>query len=709
MTLVILRYKWYTNHTKMAICCLGARMKQWQIPNENETDTIKAARLSEMTGMGSLLSCVLVSRGITTPEQAKTFLSKNPLSDPFLIQDMDKAVSVISDALENGDKITIYGDYDCDGVTSVVMLYSYFMTLGANTDWYIPSREEGYGLNLSAIDAIIQNGTRLIVTVDNGISAIKEAEYIREKGLKLVITDHHKPPKTLPVADAVINPNREDDLSLYKSLAGCGVALKLIMALEGDSEGVLEQYAPLAAIGTIGDIVPLTGENREIVKTGLEHMMYTDNVGLLCLLKASGVDPENLTATSLAFSVCPRINAAGRFAHAKLAAQLLLCENFSLATAKAQELSALNVARQEEEQKVLNEIKTILAENPALLRRRVLILVGENWHHGVIGIVSARLLARFGKPCIIISKEGQTARGSARSMEGFSVHACLEACGEHLDRYGGHMKAGGFSLRSDTIEPFINAVYTYAKEYFPTMPYDTLQADVILSPKHLTIPQVRELEHLQPVGEENPLPLFFLKGCTVLSKKPLKDGKYVSFELDFQGLKVKALHFGMTYNAFGFSAGDRVDIMANLLVSEFNGQESISLRIKDIRPTGFQQEKTLSALFAYDRLCLGEFQEFRLLSRVIPSLEEIRQVYDILRTECFLDNIQMKALKIGQNACKLRLVLDILSECGIIAVDEYENTATLLKVKQKADLSTSKTMIMLKELEKRGETGDLYH
>ena len=226
----------------------------------------------------------------------------------------------------------------------------------------------------------------------------------------------------------------------------------------------------------------------------------------------------------------------------ELAAQLLLCENFSLATAKAQELSALNVARQEEEQKVLNEIKTILAENPALLRRRVLILVGENWHHGVIGIVSARLLARFGKPCIIISKEGKTARGSARSMEGFSVHACLEACGEHLDRYGGHMKAGGFSLRSDTIEPFINAVYTYAKEYFPTMPYDTLQADVILSPKHLTIPKSVSWS-ISNRWARKTLCLYFLKGCTVLSKKPLKDGKYVSFELDLQGLKVKALHF----------------------------------------------------------------------------------------------------------------------------------------------------------------------
>ena len=350
-------------------------MKKWLVRN---TDNALAMKLKTDTGLPMLLCSLLVGRGIYTAEQAQQYFNGTELSDPLLIADMDKAVQAIEEAVDNEVKITVYGDYDCDGVTSTVMLFTHLDAIGADVNWYIPTREEGYGLNENAIRKLHEDGTGLIITVDNGVSAVNEAELIYELGMKLVVTDHHQLPEVLPKAEAIVNPHRQDDNSPYKELAGCGVALKLIMALECDVEGVLEQYADLAAIGTIGDVVALTGENRIIVKRGLLEMQYSENQGLQALINAAGLDAESITSTGIAFGLCPRINAAGRYDSPKAAAELLMAQTGQIAEIKAQELNELNAKRKQIESDILEMAKAQLIADPKAFNSRVLIVCGES-------------------------------------------------------------------------------------------------------------------------------------------------------------------------------------------------------------------------------------------------------------------------------------------------------------------------------------------
>lgn len=359
-------------------------MKKWTIRSQNP-EQIKT--LAASAGISEFAAKLLLNRSILTREQADDFFNNDEISNPFNMANMDKAAELISSAIEEGEKITVYGDYDCDGVTATVILYGYLEAVGAEADWYIPSREEGYGLNADAIKKLAKNGTRLIVTVDNGISAADEAELIYELGMRLIITDHHQIPEKLPMADAIINPHLSGDLSPCKELAGCGVALKLVMALEEDIDSVAENWIDLAAIGTVGDIVPLVGENRIIVKKGLENLSVTENGGLKALLMQCGISEDmEVTSTTAAFTLCPRINAAGRFAHAKEAAELFLCDNPKMYRKMAENLSELNMRRQDEEKKILSEIDESMRKDPKILKQRVLVISGKGWSHGVIGL-----------------------------------------------------------------------------------------------------------------------------------------------------------------------------------------------------------------------------------------------------------------------------------------------------------------------------------
>ena len=322
-------------------------MRKWTIKEQDAAETQKLAR---ECGIAPFAAKLLLNRGIDSREAAEAFFSDGEITPPEEIADMGKAAQVINEAIENGDKITVYGDYDCDGVTATVILYGYLEAIGAEADWYIPSRDEGSGLNTAAIDKLAENGTRLIVTVDNGVSAAEEARYIKSKGMSLVITDHHQVPDTLPEAEAIVDPHRHDDLCSCKELAGCGVALKLVMALEGDIDSVVEQWGDLCAIGTVGDIVPLVGENRTLVKRGLDNMQLTENRGLHALIQKCGLGDKPIAAASLAFGICPRINAAGRYGHPKEAAELFLCENETMIPTLAQRLCMLNDRRKQAEE-----------------------------------------------------------------------------------------------------------------------------------------------------------------------------------------------------------------------------------------------------------------------------------------------------------------------------------------------------------------------
>ncbi len=653
--------------------------------------------LSSSAGISEFAAKLLLNRSILTREQADEFFNNEEISNPFNMAGMDKAAELISSAIEEGEKITVYGDYDCDGVTATVILYGYLEAIGAEADWYIPSREEGYGLNADAIDRLAKNGTRLIITVDNGISAVEEAKRIYDQGMRLIITDHHQIPEKLPMADAIINPHLSNDLSPCKELAGCGVALKLVMALEEDIDSVAENWLDLAAIGTIGDIVPLAGENRVIVKKGLENLSVTENGGLKALLMQCGIGEETeISSTTAAFALCPRINAAGRFSHAKEAAELFLCDNPKMYRKMAENLSELNMRRQDEEKKILSEIDEIMRNNPMMLKQRVLVISGKGWSHGVIGIVASKILNRYGKPVLIITDEGELSRGSGRSVDGFSLFKMLTEISEYTVKFGGHTKAAGFTLETSKIAEFTRSVYSYAKKYYTHMPLDGLTAEMTVTGAELTIDNIKSLDYFSPFGEGNPLPLFHIQNALIKSTRSLKDGKYIAINAVIDGFEYKVLNFHSTYADFPFAAGEKVDMLVNADINEYNGRQSVTLKLTDIRRSGFSQERYFAAQSAYERLCLGEDVTEVPPQRIVPDRDTQMKIYDIIKQNGRLSACSDSAQGIGFNYCLFRVTLDIFESAGLIRIDEPGDRIERLKVNGKADLENCEVLVGLK-------------
>lgn len=659
-------------------------MKEWII-NQPSDEEVK--NLSRSAGISEFAAKLLINRGIKDRQQADEFFNCDELSDPDEIADIDKAAAVIQRAIDRGEKITVYGDYDCDGVTAVAILYGYLEAMGAEADWYIPSRDEGYGLNVNAIDRLAKNGTKLIVTVDNGISAESEADYIYEIGLKLVVTDHHQVPPILPKAEAVVNPHRAEDNSRCKELAGCGVALKLVMALEGDTESVLQNWGDLAAIGTVGDIVPLTGENRVLVKRGLENINLTANGGLKALLMQCGVQDDcEVTAATAAFAICPRINAAGRFAHAKEAAELFLCDNPKMYNTMAEKLTLLNQMRQDEEKRITEQTDEMIRENPRILKERVIVLNGLGWSHGVIGIVASKLMNRYSKPVIMITREGLYSRGSARSIEGFSLYEMFTELSDMLIKFGGHEKAAGFTVETDDIDEFAKAVNAYARKKFPKMPHEKLTAEMTLSAAELTMENIESLNYFRPFGEGNPAPVFHIRDAVIKNLRPLKEGKYLSFTADVQGTEFKVVNFRSSYNDFPYAAGDKVDIMVNAEINEYGGQRSINLKLADIRHADFSQDRFFAAMSTYESLCLGEDIDPRLGKRIVPDRSVLTVVYQVIRHNGSISACAALAGRKGVNYCLFRVSLDAFESVGLLKTNFPADTLELQKTNTKVEL-----------------------
>lgn len=640
---------------------------------------------------GELLGGVMLSRGITTLDRAREFFGCSSLSDPLLLKDMESAVDVIRQALDEGKKITVYGDYDCDGVTSTAMMYGYLDAMGAEVEYYIPDRSEGYGMNIPALEKILDQGTELIITVDNGVSAVEEAEYIRQRGAQLVITDHHQPPQELPVCEACVNPHRQDDNSPFKELCGAGVVLKLLCALEEDEEFVMEQYAELAAVGTIGDVMPLVGENRYIVRRGIEDIRASQNIGIDRLLRTAGVSPESVDATTVAFSICPRINAAGRIAAADKAVQLLMADSPEQAGLLSEELNLMNENRRAEEARIMEDVSSQLESDPSILRERVLVVSGEGWHHGVIGIVAARLLEKYGKPVLMISVENGEARGSARGVDGFSIYKLLDRCSRVLTKFGGHPKAGGFSLPADRVEDFRQMVYAFCRECYPKMPEYTVSADMEITGDLLTEEALNSLSQLEPCGEGNQRPVFLLRNCTVESKRALKDGRYTSFELRSGGVKLKALCFGIPFAKFHPEQGSMVDIIAAAELNEFRGVKSVTLKVQEIRPSGFREDRFFAAQRTYEEISRGEGCDSRLAPRVIPDRNALMAVYDLLRKYGGSMSAEELCIYGGSdlNYCMLRIALDTFASAGMAEQSADADTVRLIPVTHKTDLMAS--------------------
>lgn len=640
---------------------------------------------------GELLGGVMLSRGITSLDRAKEFFGCSSLSDPMLLRDMQTAVEVIRQALDEGKKITVYGDYDCDGVTATAMLYGYLDAMGAEADFYIPDRSEGYGMNIPALEKILDRGTELIITVDNGVSAAEEAKYIRSRGAQLVITDHHQPPEELPVCDACVDPHRPDDNSPFKDICGAGVVLKLLCALEEDEELIMEQYAELAAVGTIGDVMPLIGENRYIVRRGIEEIRSSQNIGIDRLLRTAGVAPENVDASSVAFSICPRINAAGRMAGAEKAVQLLMTESPEQASLLSEELNLVNERRRAEEARIMQDVDRQLESDPRILKERVLVVSGEGWHHGVIGIVAARLLEKYGKPVLMISSENGEARGSARGIDGFSIYRLLSGCSRVLTKFGGHPKAGGFSLPADRVEDFRQMVYAFCREYYPKMPEYTVSADMEITGDSLTEDSLNSLAQLEPCGEGNQRPVFLLKNCMVLSKRALKEGRYTSFEAQSGGVKLKALCFGIPFARFFPEQGSMVDIIATAELNEFRGVKSVTLRVLELRPSGFREDRFFAAQRTYEEISRGEGCDSRLAPRVIPDRNSLMAAYDLLRKHGGVMSAEDMFVYGGSelNYCMLRIALDTFASAGMAEQSADAGTVRLIPVTTKTDLMAS--------------------
>lgn len=649
---------------------------------------------------------LLQIRGITSDVEIEDFLyNDSVIADPMEIRDMDKAAARVRQAIDSGEAICVYGDYDADGVTSTALLYSYLETVGANVTYYIPSREgEGYGMNSAAVDMLAAQGVRLIVTVDNGIAAREEIAHAKSLGIDTVVTDHHTPLSTLPEAVAVVDLHREDCPSRFKLLSGVGVAFKLIMALEGeecDVDMLLDNYSDILALGTIGDVVELKGENRVFVKRGMDSIMHTDRAGISALLEVSGIGEKALTAGRVAFTLVPRINAVGRLGHSGQSVELLLTEDFERAEEIAQVMNRDNTERKEIENRILEEIDAEIRRNPALVRDRVIVIDGEGWRQGVVGIVAARVKETFGKPTIIISREGDKAKGSGRSVEGFALCDAVAACADVLTHYGGHPMAAGLSLPAENISLFRKRINEYAAS-LPKMPYDCFRIDCRLNPAIISEELVYQISLLQPFGAGNPTPVFGFFEMQLEAIIPMGNNKHLRLQVSKGGNSLKVMQFFTAPEEFPFIKGDIIDIAATLEINEYNGVKSVSVVAKDIKASADDSEKLLNANRAFEEFIGGKPLSKRIIERLTPTREDFAQLYRFLQA-CRGYRLAIDSLvhKLGGrlNLGKIRVMLEAMRQLGLIKMEEGITGASIVlnQVKGKVSLESAPVMKALKE------------
>ena len=557
--------------------------KKWVYNNVDEN---KVLEIKEKYGLSELLANILVGRNIIEENQIKVFLepTRNDFYDPFLLPDMEVAVPRIINAIENKEKIVIYGDYDVDGITSISVLKKFLEDRGLEVSEHIPNRlDEGYGLNKEAIDEINKSGCKLMITVDCGISGLEEVEYANSLGIETIITDHHEPLDELPKAIAVIDAKIKTNKYPFNQLAGVGVVFKLIQAISiklGLDEKEYLKYLDLVCIGTISDIVPLVDENRVIAKLGLKLVEVTRNIGLRTLLDSIGYKKVN--SMSVSFGIAPRINACGRMGHADEALKLFLTNDKSEAIALTQKLNDYNKERQDIEKNIFEEaLNKINEEN--IEEKSAIVLGGDNWHHGVIGIVASKITDMYFKPSILICFEGNKGKGSGRSIPGFDLHKVLCETSQYLEKYGGHAMAVGLSLSKEKFEDFKKVFQEYADSKDINEIVPIINIDKLITEKELNLEAVRDLEKLEPFGEANKCPLIAYKNLKIDSIRVLTDGKHMKLTLKTEKNNIiTAMGFNMGYRAEEYLIGDRVDIVGTLEINAFNGNENIQFNLKDI-------------------------------------------------------------------------------------------------------------------------------
>ncbi len=676
-------------------------LRKWEV---RPLDKERAAAFAQTYGVPFFLAMLMNIRGLDDAAHLREFLGEGePLSDPFLLKDMDKAAARITRAVDNMEKIAVYGDYDADGVTSTAMLYSYLETRGADVIFYIPQREgEGYGMNIGAVEYLKEQGVSLIVTVDNGISSVQEVARANELGIDVVVTDHHRPQEILPDAVAVVDAYRPDDTSPYKHFSGVGIAFKLLMALEdgaGDVEDLLEAYSDLAAIGTIGDIVPLTGENRTLIRAGLERLSQSDRPGVQALLENAGIAGKALTSTNVAFTLVPRINATGRMGAPERAVRLLISGYEEEAEVLSEEICADNEERRRVEAEIA-EAAFADIEAKGYMKDRVVVVDGENWHHGVIGIVASRVTERCGKPCMIISRGETEAKGSGRSIEGFSLFEAICACGDLLIKFGGHPMAAGITLKPENIEAFRKRINRYAAEHFPQMPTQTVTLDCKLNPAALSVSMAQSLTQLEPFGNGNPQPVFGLFNMELSNITPVGGGGHLRLTLEKNGAVITAMRFNTKPEELPYHIGDKIDLAVQLEAREFRGQPSLTVIVRDMKFAAFNTEKNIASLASFEKWQRGEVLSAEDKNRLYPDRACLAAIYRALRTVNGKETDQVRFVsQFGKDMTLglFKTALLVFEERGLVHSEIADDTftATLIETSGKTDITRSPVLLAL--------------
>ena len=691
------------------------KMKRWVTAKPN-LGTVRS--LARSCGFTPLAAAALCARGIDTPEAARAFLETDPakLHDPMLLPDMAKARDTIRRAIEQGKKIAVFGDYDVDGVTSTCVMTRVLRSLGADVRHYIPDRlSEGYGLSMGAMDRLAQDGIGLIVTVDSGVSAFEEIARARELGMEVVVTDHHECREELPDANAVVNPKRADSTYPFAELAGVGVAFKLACAMAGDGQqrAVLEQYADLVALGTVADVMPLIGENRIIVAAGLRRMAETQNVGLSMLLHESGQQGKRLTASTISFILAPRINAAGRLGHADMAAELFLTDDPRRAQTLAMALCEQNKQRQATENQILEQALQKLRREYDPLEDQVIVLAGEEWHHGVIGIVSSRICDRYACPTVLIALEDGIGKGSGRSVKGFNLYEALCDSAPLLERFGGHELAAGLTIREENIQQFRENMEAWAREHVnPRELMPILHIDCPIAPEFISTEATRGLDVLEPFGMGNPQPVFSMCDLLVEEITPISSDRHVRLTLSKDGQTYTAMLFGTGQGGCGFAQGNYVDAAFCLEINEYRGRCSVQLVIRDIQLSTCEVMADQKILNLYNRFMSDGALTAREARVLLPERRDLVAVWRHILSRCEDGWLSVPDGALSRrvswesrreiNIGKLLVCLDVFSESRLLSYHfrEGQLNIVLKHIEGKADISKSVVLKTLQSMSK---------
>ena len=679
------------------------------------------ARLTA-AGYPCLVSAVLASRGIDTAEEAAAFLEheRRLTYSPFLMADMDKAAERVQQALTNGERIAVFGDYDVDGITATCILVDYLRSRGADVLHYIPRRiEDGYGLSCDAIEGLHRQGARLLITVDCGITGVEEVDFANSLGMDVVITDHHECKEVLPAAAAVVDPHRPDCPYPFKHLAGCGVALKLALALGGPDreEALFSRYCTLAAVGTVADVMQMSGENRTIVSRGLAAIEHSDFIGLHALLKEAGLSGREITSVQIGFVLAPRINAAGRMGAADKAAELLLCSDPAEAERMARELCALNRERQNVEQTIYSQAEEMIARLPDR-DRSALVLESSRWHQGVVGIVASRLSEKYSRPSFMIHLNGATGKGSCRSWGGFNLFAALESCKDLLLGFGGHELAAGFTIKEENIPAFRARMNEYARSFRGgAAPVSVLDVDVVIThPSAVTLEELEALSALEPYGSGNARPVFCLLGATLLRTQNVGQNRHLKLRLGKGSAQFDGIFFSTVAEDCGCKAGDRVDAAFYLQVNEFRGSRTLQLQMVDLRPSlcasGREQDSLTLADCCADCSPLAAKEARRLL----PTRDQFAAAWRFLErtvpdgglTTGYLPLLRQLAAELGRTEPfpRAAVCLSVFAERGLLTMERQEDDVTLrLHRGKKVALGQSPQLIMLQQVMEKGGIG----